>query len=89
VLTHKTEELEAQVTAMSILEEQAEQFKQEKTTLLHQVDGLQSEMSKYKELLDSSKARISDISQEREKAVQLAQESSKKDIDQLKHIHTS
>lgn len=87
VLTHKTEELEAQVTAMPILEEQAEQFKQEKTTLLHQVDGLQAEMSKYKELLDSTKARISDISQESEKAVQQAKEGAMKDIDQLKHIN--
>ena len=87
VLTIKNEELQTKVTAMPKLEEQTEQLKQEKTTLLHQVDGLQAEMSKYKELLESSKARISDISQEREKAVQLAQESSKKDIDQLKHIH--
>ena len=87
VLTHKTEELEAQVTAMPKLREQAEQLKQEKTTLLHQVDGLQAEMSKYKELLESSKARITDISQEREKAVKQAQEGAMKDIDQLKHIN--
>ena len=87
VLTIKNEELQTKVTAMPKLEEQAEQLKKEKTTLLHQVDGLQGEMSKYKELLDSSKARVSDISKEREKAVQQVQEGAMKDIDQLKHIH--
>ena len=87
VLTHKAEELEAQVTAMPRLEEQVEQLKQEKTRLMHQVDGLQAEMSKYMELLESSNARITDISQEREKAVKQAQESAIKDIDQLNHIH--
>jgi len=87
VLTHKTEELETQVTAMPKLKEQAEQLKQENTTLMHQVDGLQGEMLKYKELFEASKARISDISQEREKAVQQVQDSAIKNIDQLKHIH--
>ena len=87
VLTIKNEELQTKVTAMPKLKEQTEQLKQEKTTLLHQVDGLQAEMSKYKELLDSSKGRVSDISQEREKAVQQAKEGAMKDIDQLKHIN--
>jgi len=64
-----------------------EQLNQDKTSLEHKTDGLQSELSKYKELLDSSQLRVSDISQEREKAVQQVQESAKKDIDQLKHIH--
>ena len=87
VLTHKTEELEGKVAAMPNLEEQATQLNQDKVSLQHQVDGLQAELSKYKELLDSSQARISDISQEREKAIQQAQEGAKKDIDQLRHIH--
>jgi len=87
VLTHKTEELEAKVAAMPQLEEQAAKLNQEKISFQHQVDGLEAELSKYKELLESAKARISDISQEREKAVKLAQESAKKDVEQLKHIH--
>lgn len=87
VLTNKNEELEAKVAAMPNLEEQVTQLNQDKISLQHQVDGLQAELSKYKELLDSSQARISDISQEREKAVQQVQEGAKKDIDQLMHIH--
>jgi len=87
VLTKKTEELEAKVTAMPKLEEQAKQLHQDKASLQHQADGLQAELTKYKELLDSTQSRISDLSQERERAVQQAQEASKKDIDQLKHIH--
>jgi len=87
VLTKKTEELEAQVTALPEFMGRVEQLNQDKTSLEHKTDGLQSELSKYKELLDSSQLRVSDISQEREKAVQQVQESAKKDIDQLKHIH--
>ena len=83
VLTNKTEELEAKVTAMPKLEEQAAQLSQDKSTLKHEVDGLQAELSKYKELLEASKSRITDISQEREKAVQQAQEATNKDIEQL------
>jgi chromosome segregation ATPase len=87
VLTKKTEELEVQVTDLPKLEEQTEQLRQDKTSLQHQVDGLQAELSKYKDLLDSTQARISDLSQERERAVQQAQEGAQKDIEQLRYIH--
>jgi len=84
VLTNKTEELEAKVVAMPELEKQAAQLSQDKTSLLHQSEGFQAELSKYKELLEASKARISDISQEREKAVKQAQDATTKGIEQLK-----
>jgi len=87
VLTRKNEELEKKVEAMPALEAKSVMVGLENTSLQRQVDGLQAELSKYKELLDSSQARISDISQEREKAVQQAQEGAQKDIDQLKYIH--
>lgn len=87
VLTHKTEELESKVATMPRFEEQVAQLNQDKISCQHQVDKLQAELSKYKELLDSSQVRISDIYQEREKEAQQAQESAKKDIEQLKYIH--
>ena len=98
VLTKKTEELETQVTALPGLRDQATQLQQDKTSLLHQADGLHAELSKYKELLESSQARINDIAQERERAVAditkekeksilQIQESAKKDVEQLKHVH--
>lgn len=87
VLTKKTEELESKVEAMPALEAKNVMVGLENTLLQRQVEGLQAELSKYKELLDSSQARISDITQEREKAVQQAQEGAMKDIEQLKHIH--
>jgi len=87
VLTNKNEELESRVTAMPKLEEQAAQLSQDKASLQRQADGLEAELGKYKELLESSKSRITDISQEREKAVQQAHEVAEKDIEQLKHIH--
>jgi len=87
VLTHKTEELEAKVEAMPALEAKSVMVGIENNSLQHQVDGLQAELSKYKDLLDSTQARISDLSQERERAIQQAQEGAQKDIEQLKHIH--
>ena len=87
VLTRKTEELEGQVTAMPELMERVKQLTQENNSLQHQAEGLQAELSKYKDLLDSAQARVSDLAQERERAVQQAQESAKKDIEQLKFIH--
>ena len=87
VLTRKTEELEIQVTAMPKLMEQQEQLQQEKISLQHQVDGLQTELNKYKELLDSTQARISDISQEKERTIKQALEAHKKDLEQLCHVH--
>jgi len=87
VLTKKTEELEATVEAMPALEAKSVMVGLENTILQRQVEGQEAELSKYKELLESSQARISDISQEREKAVLQAQEGAKKDIEQLSHIH--
>ena len=87
VLTKKTEELESKVEAMPALEAKNVMVGLENTILQRQVEGQEAELSKYKELLDSSQARISDITQEREKAVQQANEGAKKDIDQLQHIH--
>ncbi|WP_298202122.1 hypothetical protein [Desulfosporosinus sp.] len=87
VLTHKTEELENQVTAMPELMGRVEQLNQENTSLQRQADGLQAELSKCRDVLDSAQARISDVSQERERAVQQAQEAARKDIEQLRYIH--
>lgn len=87
VLTKKTEELEAQVTAMPELMGRVEELNKEKASLQHQLDGLHAELNKYKELLDSTQARITDITQERENAVQQVKETATKDIEQLKHIH--
>jgi serine/threonine-protein kinase RIO1 len=87
VLTHKTEELESKVIAMPDLEERAEQLLQDKVSFQHKADGLQGELSKYKDLLDSTKARIADLSQERERAVQQAQETASKDIEQFRQFH--
>lgn len=84
VLTNKTEELEAKVVAMPRLVEQSAQLTQDNTSLQHQSEGFQAEILKYKELLEASKARISDISQEREKAVKQAQDAATKGIEQLK-----
>ncbi|MDR3542070.1 MAG: hypothetical protein P4L69_14040 [Desulfosporosinus sp.] len=83
----KTEEAEITVLALAKLMEQVEQLQQEKISLQNQVKILQTELSKSKDLLDLAHARISDISQEKEKEVQQAQETAKKDIDQLKHMH--
>lgn len=87
VLTRKTEELEAKAEAMPELEAKSVMVRLENTSLQRQLDAVQAELSKYKELLESSQARITDIAQEREKAVQQTQEGAKKDIEQLKHIH--
>ena len=87
VLTRKTEELEAKVEAMPALEAKSVMVGIENNSLQHQVDGLQAELSKYKDLLDSTQARISDLSQERERAVQQVQEGAQKDIEQLRYIH--
>ena len=87
VLTRKTEELEAKVEAMPALEAKSVMVGLQNTSLQRELDAVQAELSKYKELLDSTQARIADISQEREKAVQQVQESAKKDVEQLKHVH--
>ena len=87
VLTHKTEELEAKIEAMPALEAKSVMVGLENTLLQQQVDGLQAELSKYKDLLESTQARISDLSQERERVIQQAQEGAQKDIDQLRYIH--
>lgn len=87
VLTKKTEELEAQVEAMPALEAKNVMLGLEKTSLQHQMEGLEAELSKYKELLEASQSHVADIAQEREKAVQQIQEGARKDIDQLKHVH--
>ncbi|HEY8909686.1 MAG TPA: hypothetical protein VIM51_05335 [Desulfosporosinus sp.] len=87
VLTNKTEELEAKVEAMPALEAKSVMVGLENTSLQRQVDTVQAELSKYKELLDSNQARITDIAQEREKAIEQAQEASRKDIEQLMQLH--
>ena len=87
VLTRKTEELEAKVEAMPALEAKSVMVGLQNTSLQRELDVVLAELSKYKELLDCTQARIADISQEREKAVQQVQESAKKDVEQLKHVH--
>lgn len=87
VLTNKNEDLESKVTAMPALEAKSVTLGLENISLQRQAEGLEAELSKYKELLNSSQARIADISQERERAVQQAQEGAQKDINQLVHIH--
>ncbi|SPF51413.1 conserved hypothetical protein [Candidatus Desulfosporosinus infrequens] len=87
VLTRKTEELEAKVEAMPALEAKSVMVGIENNSLQQQVNGLQAELGKYKELLDSTQSRISDLSQERERAVQQAHEGAQKDIEQFRYIH--
>ena len=87
VLTRKTEELEAKVEAMPALEAKSVMVGLDNTLLQRKVDAEQAELNKYKELLEASQSRVSDITQERERAVQQVQEGAKKDIDQLNHIH--
>jgi hypothetical protein len=87
VLTNKNEDLESKVTSMPALEAKSVMLGLENISLQRQAEGLEAELSKHKELLNSSQARVSDIAQERERAVQQAQEGAQKDVNQLKHIH--
>jgi len=87
VLTRKTEELEAKLEAMPALEAKSVMLGIENNSLQRQVDGLQAEMSKYKDLLESAQSRINDLIEERERAVQRAQETAMKDIEQLRQLH--
>jgi len=87
VLTHKTEDLEAKVTAMPALEAKSVMVGLENISLQRQAEGLEAELSKYKGLLEASQARITDLSQERERAIQQVKESAQKDIEQLRYIH--